>query len=129
MKRVMVLLVMLSLFCASGVMADTVEDVDGILGAAWDAPVIGNSPTTYVLSYNINGILDSVSLETANVKDSSVVLSNSGDWAVLEISSIYEYWSEYLQQTVREQSTSVFSDTVTFSGTVSVNPPTGVHWE
>jgi hypothetical protein len=128
MKKLIVFLT-LSLLCINSVIAETVGDSDGILGAAWNAPTVGNTPTSYVLSYNINGKMDSVLTEKTNFKDSSVVLVNEGDWAVLKISSVYEYWSEYLQRSVREESIPVFSDTVTFNGVVNVNPPTGVHWE
>jgi len=128
MMRQWWIVVIIFLFIAPSYAA-VVNDNDGILGAVWDAPVSGNIPTAYVLSYTINGVQDSVQVEVSALRDSSVVLTNVGDWSVLNILSVYDYWSEILQQTVRVQSTEIVSDTVTYSTDVSVNPPTGVRWE
>jgi len=122
------LLLLLPLLLAVNIMAAQGDD-DGILGAAWDAPATGNTPTGYELSYTVNGVLDSITTNVSELQDSSTVLIDVGDWAVLNIRSYYDYWSEYDQQIIREFSMSAVSDTVVYTTSVYVNPPTGIRWE
>jgi hypothetical protein len=125
LKTIVVLLVTLLLVSVSSA---ATNDSDGILGAAWDAPLTGSAPTGYELIYRINGT-DLSPLYTAGVRDSSVVLANVGDWATLTVRSYHDYWSEFVQDTIRVYSVSAISDTVVFDQAVTVDPPTGIHWE
>lgn len=96
-------------------------DSDGQLGSAWDPPATGNPPVSYSLSYEINGIVDSIQIgiPATQLKDSSAVLVNIGDWAVLSITSTDQFGNTSIK---------AFSDTVIYDiGTVL--PPTGIRWE
>ncbi|KKN25646.1 hypothetical protein LCGC14_0882740 [marine sediment metagenome] len=128
MIRKLITIILTVLILAMPVFATDVDD-DGILGAAWDAPVVGNTPTGYSLSYTINGVGDSLNVEVQGLSDSSVVLTSVGDWALLSVQSYFEYWSEFQQQTVRVYSILAVSDTVVYEQAVSVDPPTGIRWE
>ena len=125
LKKMMIVLMLVSLPVMVGAVS---IDTDGILGAAWDAPGVGNVPTGYVLKYIINGV-DSVDVECIGLKDSSVVLTNVGDWAILGMQSYYEYWSSYNGEMVRVFSSTVVSDTIVFEEAVVVDPPAGIRWE
>ena len=119
-KRLLILMALIMLAMLIMVVTSKAADVDndGILGAAWSAPVAGNVPTGYALAYTINGVSDSVVVEVVGLKDSSAVLTNIGDWALLDIRSYYEYWSEFQQQDVRVYSVMVVSDTVFSYGSI-----------
>lgn len=128
-KKLAALIVLITILLVPiKVVAIDIDD-DGILGAAWSAPAVGNVPTGYALSYTINDITDSITTEVIGLTDSSVVLNNVGDWALLNVRSYFEYWSEFQQQTVRVYSVMAVSDTVIFDQVISVDPPTGIHWE
>lgn len=100
-------------------------DDDGQLGLKWQAPVSGNPISGYNIHYDINGTYDSIQVTVdANVlKDSSVVLSSLGEWAVGNVRAfsiigdtiIYSDW--------------VSSDTAYFALPTGTNPPTLVGWE
>lgn len=85
------------------------DDFDGHLKIFWSPPAYGNTPHSYVFSYTINGISDSVTgVSPINVQsDSSVILANQGDWAVFSIRAI---------STQGDTSTLAISDTAYFSG-------------
>lgn len=124
-KTMLTLVVVLTLL----LMSDwALADNDGILIAAWDAPVVGNVPTGYELSYTVNGV-DSLTKEVQGLIDTSIILDNVGDWALLSIRAYFDYWSEFQQDSIRVYSDSVVSDIVVFSQAVSVGPPSGIRWE
>ena len=128
-KKLAVLIVLITILLVPMKAVATDIDDDGILGAAWNTPATGNVPTGYALSYTINGITDSITAEVIGLTDSSVVLNSVGDWALLNVRSYFEYWSEFQQQAVRVYSVTAVSDTVIFDQIISVDPPTGIHWE
>ncbi len=126
-KKLMLLVGLIAVLSMPVMAADV--DTDGILGAAWDAPAVGNVPTGYALSYTINGVADSVGADVSGLKDSSVVLSGMGDWAVLNIRSYMSYWSNFNQDSIKVYSVVAVSDTVMFEEIIDIDPPTGIRWE
>lgn len=117
MKKVFLILVAFGL--VMNVFA-AVKDSDGNLIATWNPPQFGNPVAKYVLKYTINGVIDSITTEVLapNTEDSSVVLTNPGDWAVYNIVAISIF---------DDTSVTVTSDTVYFDMGF-IDPPTGVTW-
>jgi len=64
------------------------HDPDGILGAGLVYPTTGNPFDHFVVSYDINGVVDSIVVETTANFDSSVVLANPGDSCIARMIAI-----------------------------------------
>jgi hypothetical protein len=89
-------------------------DVDGHLHANWSAPAYGDPVDHYIWSYNINGVVDSVtgSSPAIDTSDASVTLTNTSDWAIFSVRAV---------GSSGDTSTAAVSDTVVYSITVDVN--------
>lgn len=114
MKR---LLVCCLLLLSSAALA--VNDHDGDLKIQWVAPTGGNPLDHYEWSYDINGVVDSVTGTSSGTFDNSVVLADVGDYAVFRIRSI---------STIGDVSNYAVSDTVYFDTELGINPPSGLMW-
>lgn len=91
-------------------------DTDGHLRANWSAPAYGGPTDHYIWSYTINGVIDSITGSTpaTDTTDASVILANTGDWAVFSVRAV---------AVAGDTSTTAVSDTVVYSITVDVNDP------
>lgn len=96
------------------------QDSDGDLISIWQPPLEGNPVRNYLLSYTVQNIVDSIIIETVNLKDSSVALSNIGDWAILNIWAI---------SILDDTSNVAISDTAYYDLGIGIDPPSGVAWE
>jgi len=97
------------------------NDRDGHLVISWQAPDYGNPLDHYIWSYDINGTTDSLTgTSAANATaDSTVTLSDVGDWAIFTIRAI---------SVVGDTSEAVVSDTAYYNTGDGIGPPRGVTW-
>jgi hypothetical protein len=66
------------------------NDADGHLKVYWSPPISGDTVESYLWSYGIVGVADSIAgISDAVARiDSSVTLANPGDWAVFSIRAV-----------------------------------------
>ena len=108
------------LFVGAGEASAQYSDDDGQLIASWFAPTVGNPASHYLLSYEINGVLDSITVVTPNLEDSSAVLTVLGDYAVVHIRAV---------SIKGDISVPMVSDTARYFLSTDINPPTWNTWK
>ena len=119
MKQLILIIFLISLALPA---AGQFRDDDGHLVAVWQAPSNGNPLSHFELRYyvNINGVLDTIDVQTANLVDSTVQLPNVGDWAIFDIRAV---------STFNDLSIWVQSDTALYAQRTGIDPPKGIAWQ
>ncbi len=115
MKKLLIALVVIFLTTAASAQF---YDADGQLNLNWSPPTTGNPVASYIISYKINSVADSIVLSTVGLSDNSVFLTELGDScsAYLRAVSIFN-----------DTSVVVLSPTAYFAAT-GIGAPTGPLW-
>jgi hypothetical protein len=97
-------------------------DNDGQLACQWGQPTFGSEILKeYLLAYTVNGVDSSIVVVDLTIQeDSTIVLANIGDWAVVEVRSISIF---------DDTSVAVISDTAYYNEGTGIGPPNGVIWK
>ncbi len=104
----MIIIMAISLLCLMENAFARYDDSDGHLKIYWSPPGYGNTVQSYIWSYIIISVSDSLTgVSPSDARcDSSVILSSPGDWAVFSIRAI---------SVLSDTSISVISDTAYFA--------------
>ncbi len=97
------------------------HDHDGHLRVRWSAPSTGNPLASYIWSYTINGVADSITgtAPAADTTNSAVTLAQIGNWAIFKIRAV---------SVVNDTSVWAISDTAFYNTDIGIGPPRLVNW-
>ena len=118
MKKLMIVFI---LMLAPALAFGQFYDHDGILKVTWSAPSEGNPLDHYIWSYNINGVVDSItgSAAIADTINEEVTLANYGDWAIFNVQAVSIF---------DDVSAPAVSDTAFYKSEEGISPPRFVNW-
>jgi hypothetical protein len=112
------LLIALAVILLSTAASAQFYDSDGHLNLNWSQPESGNPVASYIISYTINGVPDSIVSATSALSDNSVILAVLGDSCSAHLRAVSIF---------NDTSVVVISPTAYFA-TTGIGAPVGPLW-